>query len=101
MICNWQARSLRPSPSRPPPYGGGGERDGRGGREGEASLRKIKLLGPRIARAAQWPVIAERRRHVAELGVGHHHALHHGRQAHSADLVEVLGPDAIELLGEF
>ena len=43
------------------------------------SAREEELLGSRVARAAQRPVIAERRRHIAELRVGDDHALNHRR----------------------
>ena len=40
-----------------------------------------------------------RPRHVAQLAVGDHHALHHGRQADRADLADIVGPDAEQLVG--
>src|SRR5947199_2902033 len=59
-----------------------------------------ELLGARVARAAKRPVVAERRRDVAESRVGHHDALHHRRQADRADLPEVVDPDPEQLLRE-
>src|SRR4051794_8998609 len=66
----------------------------------DSSLCKIELLRTGVPGAAKRPVIAERRRDVAELDVGDDHALHHGREADRADLINVVGPVAIELLRE-
>src|SRR5260370_23470587 len=83
-----------PSAARTPP------RAERGEERQPKSFGKIELLGAGVARAAQGPVVAERGGHVAELDVGHDHALYHGREPAGADLVDVVGPVPVELLRE-
>src|SRR5712691_5285651 len=100
----WNRQTLRLLPSPSGPAGHLPRKTGEAGegcvRVDDASFGEEELLGTGIAGAAQGPVVAERRRHVAELGVGDDHALHHRREADGADLVEVLGPDPVELLRE-
>src|SRR6185437_6389454 len=64
------------------------------------SLRgEEELLGARIAWGAQWPVVAQGHRNIVQLGIDNHDALDHRRQPDGADLIDIVCPDAEQLLG--
>src|SRR6516225_10608796 len=70
-------------------------------RAGTTSTRgEEKLLAARVAGTSQRPVVAERRRYVAEPIVDHDDTLNHWRQPDGADLEDIVRPNAEQLLCE-
>src|SRR6516225_11510990 len=59
-----------------------------------------KLLAARVAGTSQRPVVAERGRYVVEPVVDHDDTLNHWRQPDGADLVDIVRPNAEQLLCE-